>query len=1134
MALDVRGKTVVLTGTFSRLKRADAEAQLVLLGAKIGGGVTKATHVLFAGEKAGSKIDAANKLGVTVLGEDELMAVLRGGASEAAEVSGFMVDPELAGDALAAVIEGLAWDTFAADRDLPGLRAALYVHEARHGITAAHRAATARIRPLALLAHAHGHDVEVEWSDMAPDGRFFATGSWTGDDYERGGVLQIWDVGAGRCVNMLRIRGGVGWPGYPGCVRWRPDGRRVGLAFATNGVGSFDPFGRTGEPESCAYITDGWSRPPAWAWAPNSRDVYIACWGPQLRLGAVVPLVGRDPQPRWCASLERTGDPQAEPRLQPMKQVWWNHPERIVGVSGWDQVFALDARTGDLLWDGMASPPVMCSPDGAELAMHPAGLVYYDTRTGLPNGKAPLHVGASQFLWSRDGSRMAAIVQPENAWSAAPGVFIYEGGVYRGSLEMPAPRTNGTYAAAWRPDGRRLAVTSRGRLQIWEIEGPACALDVEAPGSGVTYGDGVLVAWGKFGLTFVREADGAVIGAFKLAVEASDTSPLSADGEDFGAGMTWNPAFPVDDERVAAALPEGVVIGPSEAPASVAEIDAKIAWVVDRKWAWPWRWGEAKVWADPAAACADKAAPAAFKRKFARAKAKVNSAEKVKAAPRSKQAKTWPPPGGSLDDVVGLLEGCVKQIAGGYHAGEFRRDLAVQTMKLGMFERAAAAIEGGPGWVAAWDPWWSAYARGATVVAALGRSEAPTAAQRETLRRWLVEGEAALPQIGALWTACRPQALLGAGWMLLGERERGEALLAAAVAGIDPENNGTEHRAVVAEAYVALGKVGAAIDVLTSGAAVSWTYAAPVIVEICERASAAELELLRVRMAEKQDRSESILFERGIDRLIALAAWDAGRAWLAGFTGFGKSYGEARLVAAMFAAGEVARAEATGRLVDPADPRCAEILLAVSRGAPERARAHLARILERAPTLLGREFLAALAGAAVRLGSLDVAAKLEALGRERGEVQAVRMRVLAELDPADPAWAGWFARASTDAPDGEKAELAALASRAKLAAAGPLLDEAIEVARKGYAADIDLMEVSRKLGQVGDLAGAHRAWLAIAKGKRSSRNGWLIDACVAMGAWAGVLELLAAMPMDLNGAPNRANQILRRLTGGED
>ncbi|HVJ21823.1 MAG TPA: BRCT domain-containing protein, partial [Polyangiaceae bacterium] len=350
MSLDVRDKTVVLTGTFSKLKRAEAETKLAALGAKIGGSVGKSTHILFAGEKAGSKIDAAGRLGITVLGEDELMALLAGKSKQPAKAraasSAFAaLDSKAPGPSLAAAIEALPWDDFEADRDLLALREVLYAHEAAHGITAAHRAATARLRPHATLGHAHGHDVEVGECELSPDGRFLATGSWVGDDYDRGGVLQIWDVRAGRCVNMFRVRGGVGWPDYGGCIQWRPDGKRVGLAFDTNGVGSFDPFGKSGEPDSCAYVTDGWSRPPSWGWSSNNRDVYIACWGPNLALGAIVPLVGRRPQPRWCESVGRANsdDPNSEPRLQPMSGLDWSRPERIVGHSGRSQLFALDA-----------------------------------------------------------------------------------------------------------------------------------------------------------------------------------------------------------------------------------------------------------------------------------------------------------------------------------------------------------------------------------------------------------------------------------------------------------------------------------------------------------------------------------------------------------------------------------------------------------------------------------------------------------------------------------------------------------------------------------------------------------------------------------------------------------------------
>lgn len=1149
MAIDVRGKTVVLTGTFAKLKRAEAEKQLAALGAKIGGSVGKTTHILFAGEKAGSKIDAAGRLGITVLGEAELMAVLAGddgsdsAAGAEAAASGFAgLDGNAPGPALAAAIEALPWDEFTADRDLPPLREALYAHEAAHGITAAHRAATARLRPHATLGHAHGHDVEVEWSELSPDGRFLATGSWVGDDYARGGVLQIWDVRAGRCVNLLRIHGGVGWPDYGGCIQWRPDGKRVGLAFDTNGVGSFDPFGKTGEPDSCAYVTDGWSRPPSWAWSPNSRDVYIACWGPNLALGAIVPLVGRRPQPRWCesAGLSDPSDPNSEPRLQPLKGIDWSHPDRIVGYSGWSQLFALDAKTGKIAWEAKAHEPVSFSPDGTEFAMHPAGIVYYDASTGLPNGKLPMHVGAESLIYSRDGSRLAAIVQPGNKWGAEPGIFIYDRGEYRYSPDVPALKAGEDedegekYGFSWRPDGRAAAISVKGRLQIWELgDRPNRLLDIAEPSGGVAYGDGVLVCHSAKGLAFLRDRDGAELGRFQPAVEASGESPLMIDGDDHGSAWAWNPAFPLDGERVAAALPEGVVIGPAEASATVAEVDGKIAWVVERKWAWPWRWGEAKVWPDAATAAGDPAAPAGFKRKFGK---------KGKAAAPARAVKVkWPPPGGSIDDVAALIEQGVQSLGDTYHGNDYRRKLAERMMALGLFDRAAEAIEARGNWKEWTDPWFAARAHAETVVAALTlRKEGPpqTDAQTGILRRWLREAEKLLKKKEAkARSPAPPQAMIGAGWVLLGEEADGEALLASAIAKADPEHNASENRRVVAEALAAVGRIREAIDVLADGEKEpSWTETPAAFSAICPRASAAELKHLVTKMKARGAHNEFSLLDRGLERLIALKAWDAARAWLEEFDGLSKSAGLVRLMTAMAAAGEPGRATAVAKdELAPKYTSCAEFLLALARVAPAQATEHFEKIAR--ASKLHKEgdhaFLRNFAGAAARLGRLEAAEKLERQVETPLERFEVRVGVLAELDPEHAQWQEWFTRTREELPKQRRTiqRLAGLASRGGLTeVAATLLDQAIELARDENYPDIALEEVSAVLAESGDLAGAHRAFMAISKGKRSYRNQPLLAACQARGLWTAALELLRAMPQDLNGGPSRGLQMLLKQT----
>ncbi len=71
------GKTVVLTGTLSNYGRKQASEILENLGAKVTGSVSKATDVVIAGVEAGSKLDKARQLNITVLNEDEFIALIK-------------------------------------------------------------------------------------------------------------------------------------------------------------------------------------------------------------------------------------------------------------------------------------------------------------------------------------------------------------------------------------------------------------------------------------------------------------------------------------------------------------------------------------------------------------------------------------------------------------------------------------------------------------------------------------------------------------------------------------------------------------------------------------------------------------------------------------------------------------------------------------------------------------------------------------------------------------------------------------------------------------------------------------------------------------------------------------------------
>ena len=63
----------MLTGTLPTLTREEATAKIESLGGTVSGSVSKKTDYVLAGAEAGSKLDKAQKLGVKIISEAELL-----------------------------------------------------------------------------------------------------------------------------------------------------------------------------------------------------------------------------------------------------------------------------------------------------------------------------------------------------------------------------------------------------------------------------------------------------------------------------------------------------------------------------------------------------------------------------------------------------------------------------------------------------------------------------------------------------------------------------------------------------------------------------------------------------------------------------------------------------------------------------------------------------------------------------------------------------------------------------------------------------------------------------------------------------------------------------------------------------
>lgn len=91
-SVKVAGSTFVLTGALHQMTRSEATKKLEAMGATVAGSVSKNTDYLIAGEKAGSKMEKAKSLGVGVLTEADMLALLGETSGDVSNAAGSILD----------------------------------------------------------------------------------------------------------------------------------------------------------------------------------------------------------------------------------------------------------------------------------------------------------------------------------------------------------------------------------------------------------------------------------------------------------------------------------------------------------------------------------------------------------------------------------------------------------------------------------------------------------------------------------------------------------------------------------------------------------------------------------------------------------------------------------------------------------------------------------------------------------------------------------------------------------------------------------------------------------------------------------------------------------------------------------
>ncbi|MBU53230.1 MAG: hypothetical protein CL920_31425 [Deltaproteobacteria bacterium] len=655
MSLSLR---VLLAGRFSAITLEEATEQLEALDIEVVSSLQQSPDVLFAGIRPGQVLKKAEAQKLPICDESTLQRWLLTSTppDTLLEALGILQDdgqtflesleigPYASEEALMDAFSQADWSTFSPKHDLAALRRVCLHLEARVGIRPVHHLCTEQLRAYGLyLTHSFGHESDIVTSALSPDGHFLVTGSRHRDDATHGGVLQLWDIYAARCLNTVtHIPQGV--VAAKGALQWRPDGRALAVMYGHHLVSQLDPFSHSPSLTEPALLTliqivDKPGSPLVWTWSPDGKELCLTLHDPDEQK---LPLCVVPMDEGWhfredVSSVSAARKQHFPPKQYPLPgRLWWLSDgsallaARRETLTEKGAVYAIHPKSGRCEWRDEVGQAVSLSPDEAYVAIEQAmpsqgfltgrksQLCLLETQTGESLLKMPLWGECVGLSWTLFEKRRRLAVFLKESRDAS--VLLLENEQLLATLP-PSPYFVPDEARwAWSPEGDKAAFWTQEGLEVWSVSTtPARIWRVPHDGCEAVYwaaGEQILCV-GRRDIEWWDALTGQLrhrheVKGPRSVLGGGQKDPLSQTEPSIAERYPVHPCIPVDGQWVTA-FPDGTIVCPE---ALHDRLDGLLHFVVGHEseegelvGTWPRRWAASTIYPDMKSALADPFLP---------------------------------------------------------------------------------------------------------------------------------------------------------------------------------------------------------------------------------------------------------------------------------------------------------------------------------------------------------------------------------------------------------------------------------------------------------------------------------------------------------------------------------------------